>query len=104
MGIIDDHIIFLSDSIRKTLEAEATGWKIRPVAEMFGAEADRVVYIGWGFLEAISRARLSLGILLCCQSEGSKRYYNFLNKGFRAAIEEGLVLVATPPLYPQVEH
>ena len=92
----------MSDSIRKTVEAEATGWKIRTMVEMVGAEADRVVYIGFGELEAISRARLSLGILFCCQSEGSKMYYNGRTKGFRAAIEEGLVLVATPPSHPQV--
>ena len=29
-------------------------------------------------------------------------YYNGRTKGFRAAIEEGLVLVATPPSHPQV--
>ena len=99
--VIDDNR-FLSDSIRKTVEAEATGWKIRTWGEMVGAEADRVLYIGYGRLEAISRARLSLGILLCCQSEWSKRQYNGFNKGFRLAIEEGLVLVATPPSHPQV--
>ena len=101
--IIDDNR-YLSDSIGKLVkkESEAIGWKNRTVSEMYGAEADRVVYFGRGGLEAISRARLSLGILLCCQSEESKRYYNFATKGFRAAIEEGLVLVATPPSHPQV--
>ena len=69
---------------------------------MFGAEADRVVYIGSGNLEPISRARLSLGILLCCQTERSRREYNILKVGYRAAIEEGLVLVATLPSHPQV--
>ena len=100
--VIIDANWFLSDSIRKTVEAEATGWKIRTWLEMFGAEADRVLYIGFGNLEAISRARLSLGILLCCQSEQSKLQYNKFIKGFRAAIEEGLALVATPPSHPQV--
>ena len=68
---------------------------------MIGAEADRVVYIGSGWLEAVSRARLSLGILLCCQNE-SRSGYNIANVGYRAAIEEGLVLVATLPSHPQV--
>ena len=75
---------------------------MRTGPEMIGAEADRVVYIGYGSLEPISRARLSLGILLCCQTELSRRQYNIYNVGFRAAIEEGLVLVATLPSHPQV--
>ena len=101
--IIDDNR-YLSDSIGKLVkrESEAIGWKNRTVDEMYGAEADRVLYIGYGVLEAISRARLSLGILFCCQSEWSRRHYNIINKGFREAIEEGLVLVATPPSHPQV--
>ena len=99
--IIDGNRI-LSDSITQLVRKETFGWKIRSWTEMMGAEADRVVHVGHGHLEAISRARLSLGILLCCQSEESKRYFNFATKGFRAAIEEGLVLVATPPSHPQV--
>ena len=101
--IIDGNRI-LSDSITQLVRKETFGWKIRSWTEMMGAEADRVVHVGHGHLEAISRARLSLGILLCCQSEGSKRSYNFYTKGFRAAIEEGLVLVATPPSHPQVAN
>ena len=69
---------------------------------MIGAEADRVVYIGRGSFESLSRARISLGILLCCQTELSKGQYNIANVGFQTAIEEGLVLVATLPSHPQV--
>ena len=96
----------MSDSIANIVrkQSEAFGWRIRTVSEMFGAEADRVVYFGFEHLEAISRARLSLGILLCCQTEQSRRQYNMHNVGFRAAIEEGLVLVATPPSHPQVAN
>ena len=50
----------------------------------------------------MSRARLSLGILLCCQNKLGRTSYNLRNPGYRAAIEEGLVLVATPPWHPQV--
>ena len=70
---------------------------------MFGGEADRMVYIGCGALEAVSRARLSLGILLCCQTRLSEGNYNILNRGYKAAIEQGLVLVATLPSHPQVD-
>ena len=68
--IIDGNRI-LSDSITQLLrkETETFGWKIRSWTEMMGAEADRVVHVGHGHLEAISRARLSLGILLCCQTK-----------------------------------
>ena len=100
--IIDGNRI-LSDSITQLVRKETFGWKIRSWTEMMGAEADRVVHVGHGHLEAISRARLSLGILLCCQTKRSNRSCNnFAIKGFRAAIEEGLVLVATPPSHPQV--
>ena len=50
----------------------------------------------------MSRARLSLGILLCCQNQLGRTSYKRRNPGYRAAIEEGLVLVATPPWHPQV--
>ena len=70
--IIDDNRN-LSDNIAKLVK-ELTGewgWQMRKGYEMIGAEADRVVYIGFGALEAVSRARLSLGILLCCKNEQS---------------------------------
>ena len=68
--IIDGNRI-LSDSITQLVrkETETFGWKIRSWTEMMGAEADRVVHVGHGHLEAISRSRLSLGILLCCQTK-----------------------------------
>merc|ERR1719222_1858323 len=103
--VIIDPNPFLSDNIAKLVREEteeAWGWKMRTVSEMVGAEADRVVYIGCGLLEPVSRARLSLGILLCCQTEQSRRRYNLFNVGYRAAIEEGLVLVATLPSHPQI--
>ena len=101
--IIDDNR-HLSDNIAKLVreETEAWGWKMRTFDEMVGAEADRVVYIGCGDLEPLSRAKISLGILLCCQTEQSTKYYKGRKKGFQTAIEEGLVLVATLPSHPQV--
>ena len=102
--VIVDINQLLSDNIANLVrkETEEWGWKIRTWSEMMGAEADQVVYIGRGTLEAVSRARLSLGILLCCQTEVGRRDYNNYNGSFRAAIEEGLVLVATLPSHPQV--
>merc|ERR1712080_34960 len=75
---------------------------MRTLFEMVGAEADRVVYIGCGDLEPLSRARISLGILFCCQTEQSRRNYNLAKVPSQAAIEEGLVLVATLPSHPQI--
>ena len=75
---------------------------IRTACEMIGAEADQVVYVGSGNFEPLSRAKISLGILLCCQTELSRRNYNALKPAFKTAIEEGLVLVATLPSHPQV--
>ena len=70
---------------------------------MRGAEADHVIAIGTPGLEEISRARLSLSIISCCQTEDRKWIYNNNNKYFRAAADEGRVLVATPPWHPQVQ-
>ena len=41
-----------------------------------GCESDEVVYIGSGHLEAFSRAKLELGILLCCNLSSFKDGYN----------------------------
>ena len=83
-------------------QAEENKWTMKDVYDMYGGEADRVVVVGIGFLEALSRARLSLGIVLCC-NEKSREYYNSMIDGYRAAIEQGLVEVALPPWHPQVE-
>merc|ERR1712130_88294 len=102
--IIDDNRS-LSDNIAKLVREEteeAWGWKMRKWNEMVGAEADRVVYIVCGEFEPLSRARISLGILLCCQTELSRRTYNILRRGYQPAIEEGLVLVATLPSHPEI--
>ena len=103
--VIIDPIHYLSDNIAKLVREEteeAWGWKMRTWDEMTGAEADRVVYIGSGNLEPLSRARISLGILFCCQTEPSRKRYNIAKMPSQAAIEEGLVLVATLPSHPQV--
>ena len=54
--IIDDRR-YLSDNIAALVrkEAGAWGWTIWTMFDMIGAEADRVVYIGYGNLEPISR-------------------------------------------------
>ena len=45
-----------------------------------GCEADGVVYLGSGHLEAFSRAKLELGIILCCNLSSFKdRYYKYRN-------------------------
>ena len=85
-------------------QAEENNWTMKSSRDMFGGEADRVVVVGRGQLEAVSRARISLGVLLCCSSNEQYRgYYNTYVAGYRAAIEQGLVEVALPPWHPQVE-
>ena len=83
-------------------QAKEYNWTMKDVYDMYGGEADRVVVVGRGHLEAVSRARLCLSILLCCNDEESRDRYNFNASGYRAAIEQGLVEVAAPPWHPQV--
>jgi len=84
-------------------QAEDYGWTRKGDNVMFGGEADRVVVVGSGWFEAISRARLTLGILLCC-SDASRINYNFYAHGYQAAIEQGLVEVAIPPWHPKFSN
>ena len=59
-AIVDQNAV-LSDNIPKLVreQTEECGWQIRAYGEMIGAEVDRVVYIGCGWLEPVSRAKLS---------------------------------------------
>ena len=85
---------------------EEWGWTVTGWGEMFGAEADRVVVVGSGHPEAVSRAKLCLGILLCYEMSDTasicRRWYMLYSQGLRAAIEQGLVVVAIPPWHPQL--
>ena len=84
-------------------QAEDRGWVVKNFEEMYGGEADSIVVVGRGQIEAISRARINLGILFCVgEDEGDRRLYNMYAAGYRAAIEEGLIEVAVPAWHPQV--
>merc|ERR1719222_998298 len=72
--------------------------------DMYGGEADQVVVVGDGELESISRARISLAVLLCCPDEESRKLYNRYAAGYRAAIEQGVVEVALPPWHPEISE
>ena len=43
-------------------QAEEYNWTMKDVYDMYGGEADRVIVVGFAQLEAVSRARLSLGV------------------------------------------
>merc|ERR1712130_932618 len=85
-------------------QAEEFSWTMKRFFEMYGGEADRVVVVGTRELEAISRSRLSLAVLLCCRDESDRRGYNEYAPGYQAAIEQGLVEVALPPWHPQISN
>ena len=98
---LDNYLTTVSEIVRETA-SDPWGWRVRTLSEMFGAEADRVVVIGKADLEAISRPRLMLGILLCYEDEDIRRSHINLIPGYRAAIENGQVVVAAPPFHPMV--
>ena len=81
-------------------DIEKWGWTVNTVNESFGAEYDRVIVIGECDLDFVPRARLWLGIILCCEGETSRRPH--LIPLFRAAIDQGVVLVSTPAWHPEV--
>ena len=76
IAIVDDCV--LSDDIANLVkkEGEPIEWKFRSQREVIGVEAARVVYIGCGALESVSRAKLSLKTLLCYQTELGARFCN----------------------------
>ena len=88
-----------------TKETEGWGWTVKEQGEMFGAEADHVLVVGCGHLESVSRAKLSLGILFCCNGgvDSINEYIECTN-GYRAAIEQGLVEVAIPQVIQHYIH
>ena len=86
-------------------QAEDRGWVVKDWTAMFGGEASDVLVVGRGNQEAVSRARINLGILLCVgEDEEDRGYYNTYAAGYRAAIEEGHVEVAVPAWHPQVRR
>ena len=102
--VITDDYRNLSDMTRAAVReiVEVWGWSVTTWEEMMGSEALQVVVVGYGHTEAISRARLSLALLHCYETEHSKEWYNLALPGYRAAIEEGRVVVASLPSHPQV--
>ena len=86
-------------------QAKDRGWEVKDWRAMYRGEADDMLVVGHGHQEAVSRARINLGILLCVgEDEEDRRYYNNYAAGYRAAIEEGLVEVAVPAWHPQVRR
>ena len=86
-------------------QAEDRGWEVKDWRAMFGGEASDVIVVGRGNQEALSRARINLGILLLAnEDEKDRRFYNTYAAGYRVAIEEGLVEVALPAWHPQVRR
>ena len=53
-----------------------------------GCESDVVVYIGSGHLEAFSRAKLELGIILCCNLSSFEDRYNKYRDALSVASED----------------
>ena len=84
-------------------QAEDRGWEVKDWGAMFGGEASDVIVVGTGHTEAISRAKINLGILFCVgKDEKGRRWYNMYAAGYQGAIEEGLIEVAVPAWHHQV--
>merc|ERR1712150_39456 len=76
--LFDVHIV---DELRSFLTKKPTNYfKKKVIAQdekyFRGMECDYVVYVGSGHLEAFSRAKLELGIILCCILERSELLEN----------------------------
>jgi hypothetical protein len=98
----DDRCLSSSTIAAVKQEAEGWGWEVKVLFDYMGAEATSVVVVGHGHAEAVSRARLQLGILHCCEEEDGREFYNMYLPGYRAAVDESLVVVAVVPPQPQV--
>ena len=94
---IELHPRYISGGARKeALEAASrAGWTASQSCDFTGSEADTVVFVGPGGLEALSRARLRLCVVLMwdtwdnCKKRGKKKYSRY-QPAFREAIRTGL--------------
>ena len=73
--------------------AKAEGWKDSWVGNFHGWEDDTIIYIGAGSLEAVSRARVRLVVLLAWDPAGlevEREVYGDYSPAMRQLVEEGL--------------
>ena len=71
--------------------AREAKWDIFQSCDFTGSEADTVVYVGYGGLEPIGRAKLRLCIVLMWDTKKGRTKYERSLPGFQAAIRNGLV-------------
>ena len=85
----------LSTPVKREVDvvARAEGWKMSKVGKFYGWEADNIIYVGSGNLEAVSRARVRLVVLLAWDPEGhaeGKRRYEDYSPAMQQLVGEGL--------------
>ena len=89
------HDVDLSSAARREVEAVAgaEGWQVRRLQDFYGWEADTVIYCGPGELEAASRARVRLVVLLARDPAGEEwgeEYYGRYSPAMQQLVGEGL--------------
>ena len=84
---------YLSKCTQERLTEMARGfnWKAFQACDFTGSEADTVVYVGPGSLEAVGRARLRLSIVLVWDTKKGRQKYDRFQPGFQKAAKRNLV-------------
>jgi len=68
-------------------------WTVYGVHQFTGAEQETILYVGPGDMEALSRAKLHVYVVLGYEEEGHKDRYDIFRAGFVQAEAQGLVKI-----------
>ena len=80
-----------SVEVLEKMAGEREGWQVRSVMDYTGAEEEKVVVVGSGQPEGISRARGMMGLVTVWETEEGKRGYELMRPGYVQAEKLGLV-------------
>jgi hypothetical protein len=85
----------VSPAVRAMVEQEGRteGWKVRGTWDYTGWEEDCVIYLGPGYMEAFTRAKLHLAVVLFWDpaNRTGKGYYEEFSAALQLAMTEGLL-------------
>ena len=75
------------------------GWTVMKGGDMAGSEDNALLVIGPGYLEAVSRARVKMAVILAWDRRENKELYDRNLPGYMEAVKQGLVQhVPVPPV------
>jgi hypothetical protein len=104
-GVILYHNGDISSEVKTTVEQEgaAAGWQVRDIDDFKGSEEDNIIYLGPGYMECFTRAKLHLSVVLFWDPKSGnsgivKRGYGKFSEALQPAESLDLVVDVTPSM------